>query len=470
LATQFMESINPATGEVIEKFPMLSEEQVDRALDDARRAFLSWRKTSFDERASLFRRAASYLRSQASMLASLITVEMGKPITQAEAEIEKCAWSCDFFAEKAAAFLADQPHPASGTESYVAFDPLGTVLAIMPWNFPFWQLFRFAAPGLMAGNTAVLKHSSNVPQCALAIEQVFRASGFPPGVFRTLLISGAMATKIIADPRITAVTLTGSDATGRIVARAAGRVIKKTVMELGGSDPFIVLEDANLDEAARVGTQSRFQNNGQSCIAAKRFVVVDAVFDEFLQRFAAEVTALKVGNPQDRATQIGPLARGDLRDGLERQVQDSVAQGARKVLGGRRLECPGYFYAPTVLTDVTGNTPVLSQETFGPVAAVTRARDADEAIGIANDTRYGLGSELWTGDIERAKLLARRIEAGNVFINGMVRSDPRLPFGGVKESGYGRELSEFGIREFTNIKTVWIGPAMMQEAKRLPAE
>jgi succinate-semialdehyde dehydrogenase/glutarate-semialdehyde dehydrogenase len=467
---QVMESINPATGEVLGRFPLFASEQIDRALDDAQRAFRSWREASFDDRADVLRRVAEYLRSHKTPLASLITAEMGKPIVQAEAEIEKCAWNCGFFAENAARFLADEPHPSTSAESYVAFDPLGVALAIMPWNFPFWQVFRFAAPALMAGNTAVLKHSSNVPQCALAVEEVFRASGLPEGVFRTLLISGATATKLIADPRIAAVTLTGSDATGAQVAMAAGNVVKKTVLELGGSDPFLVLEDADLDAAAQYAARSRYQNGGQSCVSAKRFIVMDSVADTFLQSFVAKVAALKVGNPAERTTDVGPLARDDLRDALDRQVRESVAQGARVVLGGRPLVGPGYFYAPTILADVTPPMPAFSQETFGPVAAVTRVGSVEEAISMANATRYGLGANLWTKDIERAKRLAGRIEAGSVFINGMVASDPRLPFGGVKRSGYGRELSEFGIREFSNIKTIWIGAPAESRPPQAPSE
>lgn len=467
---QVVESINPATEEVLGRFPLCSQEQVDRALGDAQRAYRSWREVSFEERAGPIRKAAGYLRTSKARLASLITAEMGKPIAQAEAEIEKCAWNCEFYAENAARFLADEPHPSSSAGSYVAFDPLGTVLAIMPWNFPFWQLFRFAAPALMAGNTAIMKHASNVPQCAMAIEEVFRASGLPDGVFRTLLIPGATATKIIADPRIAAVTLTGSDATGAQVAAASANVVKKTVLELGGSDPFIVLDDADLDAAAQSATRSRYQNNGQSCIAAKRFIVVDAVADAFLQRFTAHAAALKIGNPAERTTDLGPLARRDLLEALDRQVRESVAQGARVVLGGHPIKGAGYFYAPTILADVTPAMPAFSQETFGPVAAVTRVRNVEEAIAMANDTRYGLGSALWTRDIERGKQLARRIEAGSVFINGIVASDPRLPFGGVKRSGYGRELSEFGIREFTNIKTVWIGAPVQAQPQHVPSE
>ncbi|MHB0870649.1 MAG: NAD-dependent succinate-semialdehyde dehydrogenase [Chloroflexota bacterium] len=471
MATQaVMKSINPATEEVLGRFPLFSDDQVDRALDSAQWAFHSWSETTFEERAERLRRAAEYLRTNRARLAGLITLEMGKPIAQSEAEIEKCAWNCDYYADNARQFLADQPRPSSAAESYVTFDPLGPVLAIMPWNFPFWQLFRFAAPTLMAGNTALLKHASNVPRCSLAIEEVFRASGFPEGVFQTLLVSGTTADKIITDPRIAAVTVTGSNATGRKVSQTAGAVTKKSVLELGGSDPFIVLEDAELEEAARVAVRSRYQNSGQSCIAAKRFIVVEAVADAFLDRMVAEATALKMGDPTDRATDIGPLARGDLRDVLARQVSDSVGKGARVLLGGYRPRGAGFFYAPTILADIRPDMPVFREETFGPVAAVLRVPDVDEAIRLANDSLYGLGSDLWTRDLERAKAVARRIQSGSVFINGMVASDPRLPFGGVKGSGYGRELSELGIREFTNVKTVWIGPSAEKQPQWQPAE
>ena len=453
-----MESVNPATEEVLGRFPLHSKEQVNERLDRARQAFKSWRETSFDERARLFHEAARRLRDNKSHYATIITMEMGKPVVEAEAEIEKCAWGCDYYAENAKAFLADQPHPSNASESYVAFDPLGTVLAVMPWNFPFWQVFRFAAPTLMAGNTAVLKHASNVPQCALAIEEVFRSSGFPEGVFQTLLISGSTAEEIIADPRIAAVTLTGSSAAGKKIASAAGAALKKSVLELGGSDPFIVLEDADLEAAVPAATRGRNQNTGQSCIAAKRFIVAEAIADEFIDRFEASVSALKVGDPMDRPTQVGPMARADLRDALDRQVKASIVAGAEVVLGAKRPS-PGFYYTPVILADVTSDMPVYREETFGPVAAIVRFHDVEEALFLANDTQYGLGAALWTSDMARAKQLARRIEAGSVFINGMVASDLRLPFGGVKQSGYGRELSEFGIREFTNVKTVWIGPA-----------
>jgi len=453
-----IESINPATEEVLRTFSPATDAEVEAALAAAHGAFSAWRRVPFAERAQRMHAAAAYLRAHQGRLAALATAEMGKPIVEAEAEVEKCAWACAHFADHAERLLAAEPHPSGATESYVQFPPLGTVLAIMPWNFPFWQLFRFAAPALMAGNTAILKHASNVPQCALAIEEVFRAAGFPDGVFRTVLVSGSAASRLIEDPRIVAVTLTGSDLAGSTVGAAAGRAIKKAVLELGGADPFIVLEDADLDEAALTGVRARFQNTGQSCIAAKRFIVAERVHDAFLERFVAAAAALRTGAPTDRATQVGPLARGDLRDTVAAQVTASVACGARVCVGGRARAGRGYFYEPTVLAAVTPDMPASCEEVFGPVAAVLRVRDASEAVAVANQSPYGLGASLWTRDLDRARRLAGDIESGQVFVNGMVASDPRLPFGGVKRSGYGRELAGYGIREFVNIQTVWIGP------------
>jgi succinate-semialdehyde dehydrogenase/glutarate-semialdehyde dehydrogenase len=454
-----IQSVNPATEELLATFEEFTERQLDLALDRAALVFESWRRVPYSERRHLMAAASRYLRHQKRTLGGLITAEMGKPIVEAEAEIEKCAWNCDFYAENAGTFLADQGIESSARRSYVAFEPLGPVLAIMPWNFPFWQVFRFAAPAIMAGNTALLKHASNVTQCALAIEEVFRAAGFPEGVFQTLFAAGPTTESLIADSRIRAVTLTGSDSTGSRVGGAGGRALKKCVLELGGSDPFIVLADADVQAAADTGVRARNQNAGQSCIAAKRFIVVDSVADEFERRFIDGVSKLRVGDPVKRETQIGPLARNDLRDGVDGQVRRSVEQGAHAAAGGHRIDGKGYFYAPTVLTEVTAEMPAAMEETFGPVAAMIRARDTDEAISIANSSQFGLGASLWTGDVERAGQLAREVQAGSVFINGMVASDPRLPFGGIKRSGYGRELSEFGIREFVNIQTVWIGPA-----------
>jgi len=451
-----IESINPATEEVIATFEQFTPAQVEQALVEADAAFRQWRRRSFGERSKVMRRAAELLRTRKERYAGLITAEMGKPITQAEAEVEKCAWVCEYFADNAERFLARRTAQTNARLSYVAFEPLGVVLAVMPWNFPFWQVFRFAAPTLMAGNTAVLKHASNVPQCALAIEEVFRDAGFPRGVLRTVLVPGGAVEAIIDDARVRAVTLTGSNTTGEKVAAAAGRAIKKTVLELGGSDPFVVLDDADLAAAAATAVRSRFQNGGQSCIAAKRFIVVASVAEEFERRFVEGIRKLKVGDPTDRTVDVGPLARADLRDTVDRQARESVAQGARVVLGGAPQPGRGYFYQPTLLTNVKLEMPAWREELFGPVAVLVHATDTDAAIALANDTIYGLGANLWTRDLARAQVLASRIEAGSVFINGMVASDPRLPFGGVKQSGYGRELSDFGIHEFVNIQTVWM--------------
>ncbi len=454
-----IQSINPATGEVLKTFEEMSDAEVDRALAQAQAAYERWRDTSFAERAAKLKSAAAYLRAHRDEIAKLATLEMGKPITQAQAEVEKSAWGCDWYAENAERILADEHIATNAADSYVAYTPLGVILAIMPWNFPFWQVFRPIAPAVMAGNALVLKHSSNVPQCALKIEEVMRAAGFPEGLFRTLLISGAKVNRVIEDPRIRLVTLTGSDDAGSKVAAAAGRVLKKTVLELGGSDPYIVLADADLESAARTAAVARNQNSGQSCIAAKRFLVVDSVADEFERRLVDAVRAMKVGDPLDPSTSIGPLAREDLCVTLERQVKESVARGAKILLGGERLNRPGYYFAPTVLTNVTPEMPVFREETFGPVASIIRVKDTDEALRLANDSIYGLGASIWTRDVANAQKLARRVESGQVFINGMVASDPRLPFGGVKRSGYGRELSAFGMRELVNIQTIWCGPA-----------
>ncbi len=452
-------SINPATEELLASFGELSAEETARTVGHVAAAFVDWRETSFAHRTALLQRAGAVLRERKTHYAALMTAEMGKPIVEAEAEVEKCAWNCDWYAENSARLLADEPVTSNALESYVAFEPLGPVLAVMPWNFPFWQVFRFAAPALMAGNTCLLKHASNVPQCALAIEEVFRDAGLPAGCFRTLLIPGSAVEAVIDDPRVRAVTLTGSDLTGSKVAAASGRALKKTVLELGGSDPFIVLADADLEYTATMAVRARFQNAGQSCIAAKRFLVEEPVAAEFERRFVAAVEQLKVGDPMDRATQVGPMARGDLRDDLDRQITASVQQGAHLATGGHKLPGTGYFYAPTVLTKVRPDMPVFREETFGPAAAVVRVGDMEEAVRLANASELGLGASIWTRDVQRTQQLARRIEAGSVFVNGIVASDPRLPFGGVKRSGYGRELSSFGIREFVNIKTIWVGPA-----------
>jgi succinate-semialdehyde dehydrogenase/glutarate-semialdehyde dehydrogenase len=453
-----LKSIDPATGRELASFPEADQAAIEAALDRASTARHPWRDSGIRMRAALMRSVAGVIRTDKSRYAALLTSEMGKPIVEAEAEVEKCAWTANWFAENAERLLADEPVASTATESYVRFQPLGLILAVMPWNFPFWQAFRAALPALTAGNVMVLKHSSNVPQSALAIEEVFREAGLPDGVFQTLLIGSAAVERLIADHRVAGVTLTGSEKAGATVAEAAGRALKKTVLELGGSDPFIVLADADLDAAATVACRSRNQNNGQSCISAKRFIVEEPVADEFERRFASAVAALKVGNPMDRANQVGPLARGDLVEELERQVTESVRLGARPLTGGKRIQGDGYYFEPTVLANVRPGMPAYHEETFGPVAAVIRVKDAGDALRVANDTDFGLGSNVWTKDVERAKAMAERIEAGLVFINGMVASDARLPFGGVKHSGYGRELSDYGIKEFTNIQTVWIGP------------
>jgi succinate-semialdehyde dehydrogenase / glutarate-semialdehyde dehydrogenase len=453
-----IQTINPTTGEVLETFEPFNQDQINEALGQAHQAYLKWRTATFAERAKHLHSVASYLRDHKTELAQLAVLEMGKTITEAAAEVEKCAWNCDYFAENAGRFLADEKVATNATESYIAFRPLGVVLAVMPWNFPYWQVFRFAAPALMAGNTAVLKHASNVSGVALKIERIFQEAGLPQGVLRTVLVPGSETRKLIADPRIAAVTLTGSEAAGVEVAANSGHVLKKTVLELGGSDAFIVLEDADLDQAAQVGITARFQNNGQSCIAAKRFIVVDAVAEAFERKFVDAASKLRLGDPLDFETQVGPVARDDLREALDRQVRDSVKMGARVLIGGKPLEGKGYFYAPTIVSGVTPEMPMFREETFGPAAAVIHARNAEHAIELANDSEFGLSCNLWTRNIEQARELAARIEAGGCFINGMTASDPRLPFGGVKHSGYGRELSSFGIQEFVNVQTVWIGP------------
>jgi succinate-semialdehyde dehydrogenase / glutarate-semialdehyde dehydrogenase len=453
-----IETVNPATGETIARRSAHDATAIDALLERAVSAGREWRGTTFQTRAAHVNRLAAYLRENKARVARIATEEMGKPLGEAEAEVDKCAWACDFYAERALSMLGDERVDTSAWESYVAFRPLGVVLAIMPWNFPYWQVFRFAAPALMAGNTAVLKHAANVTGCALEIEKMFAESGFPKGAFATLLVAGSDMDRIVADERIAAVTLTGSEGAGSAVAATAGKYLKKTVLELGGSDAFIVLDDADVAAAAETGVKARFQNAGQSCIAAKRFIVTDAVHDAFVDAFVTTASKLRVGDPFDLGTDMGPLARPDLRDALERQIRESVAQGAKVVLGGAPLERPGAFFAPTVVIDVTPEMPMFREETFGPAAAIVRARDAEHAIALANDSQFGLGGNLWTRDIALARKIAARLESGAVFVNGMTASDPRLPFGGVKRSGYGRELAAFGIREFVNVQTVWIGP------------
>ncbi|HEX6901963.1 MAG TPA: NAD-dependent succinate-semialdehyde dehydrogenase [Thermoanaerobaculia bacterium] len=451
-----MKAVNPATGEVLREYPEHDDQELQRKLEQAEEAFASWRKVPFAERSRLMSRAADLLRERCDEYGRLMTEEMGKPIAASESEIDKCAWVCDFYAEHAERFLAPENVATDATRSGVRYDPIGPVLAIMPWNFPFWQHFRFAAPALMAGNVGLLKHAANVPGSALAIEEVFRDAGFPEGCMTTLLVPSPRVKGLISHPAVRAVTLTGSDRAGMEVAAEAGRCLKKTVLELGGSDPFIVLADADPAEIARQAARARTINSGQSCIAAKRFIVEEEIADEFESEFVRRMEELKVGDPMDRATEVGPMARQDLLDDLDDQVRRTVAAGAQLRTGGHRLDGQGWFYAPTVLTGVEPGMPAFDEETFGPVAAVIRARDAEHAVELANRSQFGLGASVWTGDPARGEALAADIDAGCVFVNGIVKSDPRLPFGGVKHSGYGRELAEVGIREFVNIKTVWV--------------
>ncbi len=456
IGVQMLQSLNPATGDTVESFDSYSDEMMDEILRRSQRAFELWESRPFDERARLMMNAASALREKKVSYAEIISREMGKPVSQSLAEIEKCAIVCEYYAVQTEKILSMEIIPSDASISYVRFDPLGVILAVMPWNFPFWQVFRFAAPALMAGNTAVLKHASNVPCCALSIEEVFRAAGFPEDCFRTLLIPSHAVAAVIRHPAVAAVTLTGSEASGMSVAGIAGSVLKKSVLELGGSDPFIVLKDADLQAAAVSAAQARLVNSGQSCIAAKRFIVEETVAEEFEQRFVEAMKCMKVGDPMDPTTDVGPIAREDLRHDLHDQVLRSIALGARLLLGGAFVERRGFYYEPTILSNVKKGMPVYDEEVFGPVAAVIRVRDVDDAIAVANDSRYGLGSALWTNDLQQAGVLAARIESGCVFVNGIVKSDPRLPFGGIKQSGYGRELSHYGIKEFINIKTVWM--------------
>ena len=449
-------SINPATEEIREVFAEWSETKTREVIDQVHETWFSWRETSYARRSGLMKQMAVILRNNKDHYARLMAEEMGKPVSGGRAEIEKCAWVCEFYAEKAESMLADEQAESDGSKAYIAFRPLGVILAVMPWNFPFWQVFRFAAPALMAGNVAVLKHSSNVPRCALAVEEIFREAGFPVDALRTLMISSGQVNAVIENPHIRAVTLTGSDHAGRQVAAAAGRVLKKAVIELGGSDPFIVLADADLDEAAQAGAKARCYNSGQSCVAAKRFIIHDAVYDAFMVRFKHAMASMIVGDPLREETQVGPQAREDLLIELQEQVEASVAKGAKIELGGKRLDGKGYFYPPTILTGVKPGMPAYHEELFGPVAAVIRIKDEEEAIAVANDSCFGLGGSVWTRDTQKGERIAALIEAGSISVNGRVKSDPRLPFGGIKGSGYGRELSHYGIREFVNIQTIWI--------------
>ena len=451
-----LQSINPATGTVLERFEETAPPQVDRILARADTEWRDWSRRPVAQRVAPLSAAARLLRDRKESYARFMALEMGKPLEQGAAEAEKCAWACDYYAEHASAMLADVPRQTDASRSYIRFDAIGVVLAIMPWNFPFWQVFRFAVPALAAGNACVLKHAPNVPRCAVEIERLWKDAGLPEGLFQSVLLQNEGAARVIVDPRVRAVTLTGSDRAGSVVGEQAAHHLKKTVLELGGSDPFIVLEDAVVSRAATVAAEARLQNSGQSCIAAKRFIVVERVADAFLELFTEAMRAYRMGDPLDAGTQIGPQARRDLRDNLQRQVESSVQRGARIVLGGRVPDGPGAFYPPTVLDAVHPGSPAFDEETFGPVAAVIRVRDEVEAIRIANASAYGLGASVWTADPARGERIARDIDVGSVFVNGLVKSDPRLPFGGVKRSGYGRELSEYGLREFVNVKTVWV--------------
>src|SRR5512137_2750180 len=440
-----IESLNPTTGEVLRRFPEMGKDEVDRILDAAVRAQRAWARVPVAERAVPMRKVAALLRERAPELGRLAALEMGKPLKDGAAEATKCAWVCEYYAENAGAFLAPRPETSDGTQAYVRFDPLGVILAVMPWNFPYWQVFRFIAPHLMAGNGGLLKHASNVPQCALAIEKLMHDAGFPRDLFRTLLVGSKPVRGIILDPRIAAATITGSEPAGRAVAAAAGEALKPSVLELGGSDPFIVLKDADLEQAAKVGAVARTINAGQSCICAKRFIVEAPVYDAFLEKFTAAMKAVRVGDPTKPDTDIGPQARVDLRDEMHGIVKQAIAEGARVVMGCENPKGPGAFYPVSILADVKRSNVAAKEELFGPVAVVMKAATADEAVEIANDSRFGLGASLWTRDPAKVERLVPRIEAGAVFVNGMVKSDPRLPFGGVKTSGYGRELGLEGI-------------------------
>ena len=452
-------TINPATGQTLKTFVPLSDAQIEEKLQRASTAFSKHRQVPFAERGRMMVKAAEILEQDKEVFGRLMTTEMGKPFRSAVEETAKCAWACRYYAENAERFLADEVVETTASRSYIRYQPLGPILAVMPWNFPFWQVIRFAAPALMAGNVGLLKHASNVPQCALALEDIFLRAGFPEGVFQTLLVGSQQVDGILNDRRVVAATLTGSEEAGIQVGTGAARRIKKVVLELGGSDPFIVMPSANLDEAVATAVKARIVNNGQSCIAAKRFIVAEQIADEFERKFVSKMEALKVGDPNDESTELGPLATEDGVNSLDRDVRKTIAAGARVLTGGKKADRVGYFYQPTVLTNIPLESPAYREELFGPVACLFRARDLDDAIRIANDTRFGLGASAWTNDPTERDRFINELEAGMVFINKMVASDPRLPFGGVKQSGYGRELGIHGIHEFTNIKTVWIQAA-----------
>ena len=450
------ETINPATEEVLDSYPLATNDEVDRVLSRSREAQGQWARTDLDKRLEVLGRIADLFEKKQDALGELMTREMGKPVAQARAEAAKCAWAFRYYAENAPRFLADVSIPSDTPHSGYIYQPLGTVFAIMPWNYPFWQVARFAAPALAAGNAGILKHAPNSTGSGLAFADLMREAGVPEGVFQTLVIDTDQAADVIGDERIAAVTLTGSERAGRSVAATAGKHLKKCVLELGGSDAYVILDDADLDKAIEVGLKARFQNNGQSCIAAKRFIVEEPVHDEFCKRFSERVAAFKMGDPFDEGNDIGPMAREDLRDGIAKQVEASVSAGARVLTGGKKGGGKGFYYEPTVLADVAAGMPAADEEMFGPVASVLRAKDEAHALELANATPYGLGGSVWSRDRERGERFARGMVTGGVFVNGMTKSDPRLPFGGVKHSGYGRELSEVGIHEFMNIKTLWV--------------
>ncbi|MBL1433906.1 MAG: NAD-dependent succinate-semialdehyde dehydrogenase [Gammaproteobacteria bacterium] len=449
-------STNPANGEITQRFDSWDEDQLENALACAHSASKAWKATSFDERATLLFKLATQLRDDKERLARIVTEEMGKLIIESRAEVEKCADVCDYYAEHGADFLADEMIRSDASRSFVAYQPLGVVLAVMPWNFPLWQVMRFAAPAIMAGNVGLLKHASNVPQCALALEQLFDDAGFPVNVFQTLLIDVAQVADVIADKRVHAVTLTGSTSAGQKIASCAGHNIKKSVLELGGSDPFIVLDDADIDLAVENAVKSRYLNAGQSCIAAKRFIVTPGAADEFVKKFKVAVEPLTPGDPTLATTTLAPMARIDLRDEIHEQVTDSIAAGAKGIIGCHTIAGEGTFYPASILDYVTPACRAYKEELFGPVAIVIRAKDEDDAINIANESEFGLGGSVWSQNSAHGEQLARRVDSGAVFVNGRVKSDPRLPFGGIKLSGYGRELAEHGIREFVNAKTIWV--------------
>ncbi len=451
-----LKSINPATEEIIKTFDTIDGKKLNSKILIGENAFKNWRATSVKQRTNLFLALAEYLRKEKHRLSHSITLEMGKPISQSIGEIEKCAWLCEYYAENTEEFLKAKPVETDASESYIQYDPLGIILGIMPWNFPFWQVFRFAIPAIAAGNTILVKHAPNVTMTALEIEKLFLEAGFPEGILQVLLIDIDQVEGLISNCHIKGISVTASEHTGSTVASLAGREIKKTVLELGGNDPFIILEDADIEQASEIGAASRLFNSGQTCISAKRFIVINSKYDEFMEKFINNIVSKKIGNPMDSDTDIGPLSRIDIYNNLKRQVDESINMGARIVSGGGDITGKGYFFQPTVLADITEKMPVFTEETFGPVAAVISAYDCEEAISIANDSKYGLGASLWTQDIQLGKQLAHNINAGHVSINSMVKSDPRLSFGGINRSGYGRELSSNGLKEFVNIKSVWI--------------